>query len=346
MLIFGLVFVALLAGVQPFKMSLKAPQANETQHQQQLMEQSFYQQQQQQQQAILLSPPLAPQLHQAYYQMPLTQQRYEEQAPMQEIKGGLVRESFGTKGAAPMLQRQPLYQPPPMQFLQPQALAYLIVRPIAQQYQYLEPARYYQQQQHQEGVKGEPEQQSHEQQQQLPVDQEQEQQYQGSMFGKGKFMKLKSSLEQFAASAKAKLTLGSTYQVVSEETIQQTTQAPQQAPFEQTREEVQQVKDEQVQSIAQEPLSQERQPIEQAPEALQAQEQQREQTLVEARKEVQSKLASAKGQQQTLIREQTRLTGPSNFEPLRATKGGFEQTRQIQVQAQDQQLEQQQLKGH
>lgn len=345
MLITGLIMMTLLAGVHPFKMSLKPP-ANEPHP----SEQSFFPAQ-----PILLSPQVQPQL----YPQPQPQPAYLEQQKVEQVadtKGGSPLRENPRPLVAPL---QPQYyerQPAPTyQFLQPQALAYLIVRPIAQQYQYLEPSRYRPayapapypaQPQASAGTKGgesfREEQVTQQQQQQQEQDLQQQQQAIEAQHqpvfakGSGKFLKLKSSLEQLAASAKAKLTLGSTYQVVSEETIQPST--PQ--PIEQTREEpivqqhVQQIKEEPlIQQQREEPITQERQPepilvqhqqqealpqeqqLKEAPQ--QAAEEQREQTIEEARKEV--KLAANKGD--APVREQTRLTSQSNFEPLRsATK--------------------------
>lgn len=345
MLVPSLILMTLLAGVHPFKLSLKPP-TNEPSH-------DFYPTQ-----AVLLSPQIQPQL----YPQPVAQQAFHQEQ-YKEFEEQRVEQLADTKGASqaplrensrpleptPFLQRQPAYQP--MQFLQPQALAYLIVRPIAQQYQYLEPSRfrpvysspepaYPAQQQLVAGTKGgeglrdEPITQK---QEQAVIEQQQaiEQQHEKPILakGSGKFMKLKSSLEQLAASAKAKLTLGSSYQVVSEETLQSL--PPAQHPIEQTREEpiVQQAKEEPI--VQQEPITQERQPepalvhalpvqqqlqqeqLKEATPVQSTEEQHREQTIEEARKEVKLAASSSKGE--APLREQTRLTGASNFEPLRST---------------------------
>lgn len=112
----------------------------------------------------------------------------------------------------------------------------------------------------------------------------------------GKLSKLKSHLEQFAASAKSKLTLGSSYQFVNEEIVPSEPQPPapqlQQQPIEQVKIQQQQ----QQQHVEQESLR-ENEPLEQ----------QKELPKVEQQTNEQQQLTNA--HENEFRREQTRITG-------------------------------------
>lgn len=194
MLISGIIILALLAPVEPFKLSLKPPGTP--------TDQQPPQQQVQQQQSLLYPT-----------------QQHQEQAPLHEsagIKGVQLAERDQIKTQNPVVSVAPA--PLPLA-PQPPALAYIIVRPLQAHNQYYDSLAYnrpayppapllplrLEDQEQQQG-----------QLQPTPLDQI-PQKYQG------KLSKLKSHFDKVLA----KLTLGSSYQVVGEE-IQQPGQDTQQ----------------------------------------------------------------------------------------------------------------------
>lgn len=162
--------------------------------------------------------------------------------------------------------QQPQYQQPQYQQSQYHEQPY---RPIFNQ-----PSAFRQQTKGGQAINQEPIQQQEEiqqqeiQQQEIPPQQQQQQSFaeepQHESFGKGKFLKLKSSLDRLAASAKAKFTLGSSYQVVSEELVTPPPQDQQQQKEEIPEHEPENIRDAGEQQVQQQQIQQ--QHVEQIPE--------------------------------------------------------------------------------
>lgn len=341
-LVYGLTLLVLLGRVEPHKLSFKPPTGGGEvfDGQQPAPSPPF---------GIPLPPPPAPpalQAHPIVQQQEAIPER-ERPLPVGGVKGGAPLPL--EKPLANL--RQPEHPQYFVPIPQPQTLAYVIIRPIQGQYQpypynpyspygqhpIYQPAHsFYQQSEHHEnsfGTKGREERPL----QPLPVEQHPirapeagvlhtaeeippppgpgapGQDLLSSLDAKkqGKFSKLKSSLEQFAASAKSKLTLGSSYQFVNEEVVPpppaDLPPAPQPVQFQPVQHPIEQVKVQQ-QHIEQESLR-ENEPlhVEQQKELPKIQQQQQEELKSEG---------ELKNDNADFKREQTRLAGPQADCPI------------------------------